>query len=242
MAWHLMQGTLRRLDVRSLTTARPSASVADLMVLANHAACDSAGLSSTATTREFEEKSSAMLDHTIRAQMGPVMQLNYSYWQDKLCLGRCDETMCDGWCEGLREKWRSTLGSGYDLDTSNATVVMLPKCLELFRARQAETGLTPVVAFHTTKNDEIKKSILEAGFIPAEDKGTEHFGHGIHFNTGFPRFPGHDFSCFGRHHFMCLLLLDPQCISKIKYNLGWSITSGVVTVNDKACMLPVIAF
>ena len=78
--------------------------------------------------------------------------------------------------------------------------------------------------------------------MPAKDTGTEHFGHGIHFNTGFPRFPGLDFDCFGHHHFYCLLLLDPEHTSKIKYNLGWSISSGVITVNDQACMLPVFAF
>ena len=47
---------------------------------------------------------------------------------------------------------------------------------------------------------------------------------------------------FGQHHFMCLLLLEPECISKVKFNFAWSVSSGVVTVNDNACMLPVIAF
>lgn len=232
-------------DNRHVATDGPAEAVpnslAALMVAASPACCSSAGITAACTAREFDERSGALLEHIIREKMEHTMQLKYSYWRDKLCWNRGDASYVDGWCEGIREQWRGPLRGGADLDTSSARVVSTA-ALDAFLARQQESGIVPVIAFHTTRKDEARAGILEKGFLPAKDAGTEHFGNGIHFNQGFPRFPGHDFDCFGRHHFLCLLLLDPAEISATKYNFAWSISSGVVTVNDATCMLPVIVF
>ena len=150
--------------------------IAELMVLASPTACATVGLSAISTPQELDQVVPALLEHTIRENMGRVMQLNYSFWRDKLCLSRSDETMCDGWCEGQRAIWRSALHNGSELDTSSARVVALPERLELFRTRQRQSKLTPVVAWHSTPTSDAKSGILETGFLAAKDSGTQHFG------------------------------------------------------------------
>ena len=118
-----------------------------------------------------------------------------------------------------------------------------------------------MLAFHSTANDEIRDRIIRDGFLARKDTKTEHFGHGIHFTTTLPRIPGHDFDCFGKNHFLSLLLLKEGSILKegitegknetettldhsmtCNHNLWWSVSSGVATVNDDACMIPLVSF
>jgi hypothetical protein len=113
----------------------------------------------------------------------------------------------------------------------------------------------PVLAFHSTANDEIRDRIIRDGFLARKDTKTEHFGHGIHFTTTLPRIPGHDFDCFGKNHFLSLLLLKEGITEgnhetettldhsmTCNHNLWWSVSSGVATVNDDACMIPLVSF
>ena len=92
-------------------------------------------------------------------------------------------------------------------------------------------------------------------FLARKDTKTEHFGHGIHFTTTIPRIPRHDFGCFGKNHFLSLLLLMEGITEgnhetettldhsmTCNHNLWWSVSSGVATVNDDACMIPLVSF
>ena len=174
--------------------------------------------------------------------MAPVMNLEYSYLN---VFRRTDPNLADGWCEKLRDQYRlldkNSLDNG-SLMHGARLVATLPSATERFIERQKETGIVPVVAFHSTPKDENRELILREGFLAKKDTGSEHFGHGIHFTTTLPRFPGQDFDCFGRNHFLSLLLLQEGKISSLDHNLWWSVSSGVVTVNDDACMIPIVSF